>query len=116
MSGKAQSGFQFNQPTIIALLYLASFVTGVTGIVGVVLAFVWKGEAGSGWEASHYTFHIYTFVIGLIAGFIASILTFVFIGFLLFPLIAIWFIIRSVMALLAAQKEQPMPNPTTLFI
>jgi len=40
-------GFEFNHPTIISLLYLASCITGVTAIVGVVLAYVWRGEAGA---------------------------------------------------------------------
>ena len=55
------SGFDFNQPTIISLLYLASFILGVTVIVGVVLAYVWKGEAHAGWEESHYQYLINTF-------------------------------------------------------
>ncbi len=37
-------GFDLNRPTIINLLYIASFITGITGIIGVVLAYVWKGE------------------------------------------------------------------------
>ena len=36
-SAPATSGFDLNRPTIISLLYLTSFITGVTGIVGVVL-------------------------------------------------------------------------------
>lgn len=39
-SSNPASGFELNNPTIISLLYLASFVVGVTGIIGVVLAFV----------------------------------------------------------------------------
>ena len=40
-----QSGFDLNKPTIIAILYLTAFLVGITGIVGIVLAFVWKGES-----------------------------------------------------------------------
>ena len=36
----SNTGFEFNQPTIISLLYLGSFVTGISGLVGVVLAHV----------------------------------------------------------------------------
>lgn len=116
MAENSAEGFKFNQPTIIALLYLGSFLTGVSGLVGIVLAFIWRGEGGSDWEASHYTFHIYTFVVSIIASVIAFVLLFVLIGAFLFPLIAIWVIVRTVVALLAAQKEQPMPNPTSLFL
>lgn len=105
------SGFDFNHPTIIALLYLSSFVVGITGIVGVVLAYVWRGEAAGGWEASHYTFHIRTFWIAFIAGIISTILMILLIGFLGFVLIGIWVIVRSILALLQAQKKLPIPNP-----
>ena len=36
--GQPAGGFDLNRPTIVSLLYLSSFVFGVTAIVGVVLA------------------------------------------------------------------------------
>ncbi|WOE74646.1 DUF4870 family protein [Alterisphingorhabdus coralli] len=112
---KSGGDFDLNQPTIISLLYLGSLLTGITSIIGVVLAFIWKSEAAGSWEESHFTYHIYTFVIGTIAGIVAFILSFVIIGIFLFPLILVWFIVRSVKPLLAAQKQQPMPDPKTLL-
>ncbi|WP_380872835.1 membrane protein [Sphingomonas sp. DBB INV C78] len=109
------AGFDFNHPTIVALLYLASFVVGITGIVGVVLAYVWRGEAAGNWEASHYTFHIRTFWIAFIASIISFPLMLVGIGFLLLLAIAAWVIVRSVLALLAAQKRQPIANPESFL-
>jgi len=109
------SGFDFNQPTIISLCYLGSFVTGITGLVGIVLAHVWQGDDQEAWAASHYSYLIRTFWIGFAASIVASILTFVLIGLLLFPVIAIWVGIRSVMSLLKAQKKEPMPDPETLL-
>jgi uncharacterized membrane protein len=109
------SGFDLNQPTIISLCYLASFVTGITGLVGIVLAHVWQGENRENWAASHFTYLIRTFWIGLLAFFVASLLSFILIGFLLFPLIAVWIGIRSVLSLLKAQKQEPMPDPQTLL-
>ncbi|MEM1132759.1 MAG: hypothetical protein AAGH53_07475 [Pseudomonadota bacterium] len=108
-------GFDLNQPTIISLLYLSSLVLGLTGIIGVVLAFIWKGEAAGSWEESHYTYHIYTFVFGIIGSIVGGILTIVLIGFLVLLLVAIWFIVRTIKALLAAQKHEPMPDPKTLM-
>lgn len=109
------SGFDFNQPTIISVLYLASFVTGITGLVGIVLAHVWQGENQEGWAASHFSYLIRTFWIGFVASLVAMVLSFVLIGFLLFPLIAVWVGVRSVMSLLKAQKQEPMPDPETLL-
>ena len=105
------SGFEFNNPTIISLLYLASFVVGISGIIGVVLAFVWRGEPKADWEVSHYQYLINTFWIGLIGGIAGVILTMVLIGLLVLLAVAVLVIVRSVMSLLNAQKHQPMPNP-----
>lgn len=111
----ANSGFDANRPTIISLLYLGSFVTGVTGLVGIVLAHIWSGEQGQEpWMASHYTYLIRTFWIGFVASIIAGILSLVLIGLLLFPIIAVWFGVRSVLSMVKAQKGEPMPDPETL--
>jgi uncharacterized membrane protein len=111
----ATNGFDLNRPTIISLLYLGGFVTGITGLVGVVLGYVWRGEEQEAWVASHYTYLIRTFWISLIAGLIAMVLSFVLIGFLIFPLIAIWMGVRSVLSLVKAQRKEPMPDPETLL-
>ena len=107
------SGFDFNHPTIISLLYLSSFVLGVTAIVGVVLAFVWKGEPHADWEKSHYEYLIRTFWIGLIGSVISIILMIVLIGFLLMLAVGVLVVVRSVLSLVNAQKQLPMPNPET---
>lgn len=114
MSEQAQTGgFDFNRPTIVSLLYLGGFITGVSAIVGLVLAYVWKGEPHAGWEESHFRYLIRTFWIGLLFSVVAGVLAMILIGFLLFPLIAIWFIVRCVKALLAAQKREPLADPAT---
>ncbi|MGO4166076.1 DUF4870 family protein [Novosphingobium sp. YAF33] len=109
-------GFEFNHPTIISLLYLASCITGVTAIVGVVLAYVWRGEAGGGWERSHYQYQINTFWIGLVGSVLGVLLLVVVIGALVLMAVAVLVIVRSVMSLLNAQKHEPMPDPSTLWI
>jgi uncharacterized membrane protein len=112
-SSQTNSSFDFNQPTIISALYLSGFVLGVTWIVGVVLAYVWKGEAKSEWEASHYTYLIRTFWIGFIGTVISIFLMIVLIGFLLWAAVAVLMVVRCVLSLINAQKHEPMPNPET---
>lgn len=107
------AGFQFNNPTIINLLYLASFITGITGIVGVVLAYVWRGEPKAAWEVSHYEYLIRTFWIFLIGTIVGVILTIVLIGIPLLVAVSVLVVVRSVLSLLKAQKQLPMPNPGT---
>jgi uncharacterized membrane protein len=109
----AASSFDFNQPTIVSLLYLSSFLLGVTSIVGVVLAYVWKGDAKAEWEVSHYQYLINTFWIGLIGGVVSVFLMLLLIGFLLLPAVMVLVVVRCVLSLINAQKQVPMPNPGT---
>lgn len=108
--------FDFNGPTIVSLLYLSSFFLGITGIVGVVLGYVWKGEARPAWELTHYRYLIRTFWIGFIGSIVGVILLLAVIGAFILLGVAVLVIVRSVLALLAAQKQQPMPNPDSWTI
>jgi uncharacterized membrane protein len=110
---QSSSSPSLNRPTIISALYLSSFVLGITVIVGVVLAYVWKGEQHEEWETSHYTYLIRTFWIGLIGSVISIILMLVLIGFLLIIAVGVLVLVRCVLSLINAQKQAPMPNPET---
>ncbi len=112
----AASGFDFNRPTIISLLYLSSAVLGVTGLVGIVLAYVWKGEPHEAWESSHYQYLIRTFWIGVIGSILSVMLMIVLIGFLTICAVGVLVLVRCVLALVNAQKRVPMPNPESLFV
>lgn len=110
------NGFEFNRPTIVGLLYLASCITGISAIIGVVLCYIWKGEPHEPWEATHYTYLIRTFWIGVI-GSVAGIVTLlVGIGFLILLGIAIWSLVRTVLSIVSAQKREAMKDPETLFV
>jgi len=107
--------FEFNRPTIISLLYLASFLTLLSGLAGLILAYVWRNEPHEPWEQSHFTFLIRTFWIGLGCSVICAVLSLVLIGLLGFVLIGVWMVVRSVMALVAAQKHAPIRHPLKLL-
>ena len=109
----AATSFDLNQPTIVSLLYLSSFILGVTSIVRVVLAYVWKGESKEEWEASHFEYLINTFWIGLVGSVISVFLMLLLIGFLLLPAVIVLVVVRCVLSLINAQKREPMPNPGT---
>lgn len=110
------SGFDFNRPTIVGLLYLAVYITGgITGLVGVVLAYIWRGEAHQPWEATHYTYLIRTFWIWVVANILGGITVIVGVGFLILGIIWIWWGVRAVMSLINAQKREPMKDPETLL-
>lgn len=112
-SATPTGNFEFNRPTIVGLLYAGSYLTGLSGLIGLVLAYVWKGEPHEPWEATHYTYLIRSFWIGLAAIIVGVFTMLIGIGFLLFGGAGIWFLVRLVLSLVNAQKRQPMPNPET---
>jgi uncharacterized membrane protein len=96
-------------------LYLAGLVVGITGIVGIVLAYINRGKAG-GFVESHYTFLIRTFWIGLLYALISIVLTLVVIGFLLMFAVAVWFIARCILGLQALQRGDAIKNPESWLL
>jgi uncharacterized membrane protein len=97
---------------LIYVLYLSSFVLGITALVGLVMAYVNRGNA-PGWAASHYAYQIRTFWIGLLYSIIAGLPVMVVVGFVLLPLVAVWMIIRCVKGLQLAGRGEPIPDPAT---
>ncbi|RIK84275.1 MAG: hypothetical protein DCC69_12600 [Hyphomicrobiales bacterium] len=100
---------------VIYVLYIASFVIGVTAIVGIVIAYLNRGKAG-GWVETHYTWAIRTFWIGLLGGFVSLLLMIVGIGFLLALAVAIWVIVRCVVGLQAVSRGEPIRNPESWML
>lgn len=94
---------------VIYALYLASFVLGFTSLIGVVIAYVYKGK-GPAWLDEHYRYQIRTFWIGLLYAVIFSLLTFILIGFPLLLALAIWLIIRCVKGFKGLQEKRAPSN------
>lgn len=107
------NSFDLNHPTIIGLLYIGSYFTGVTAIIGIVLAYVWRNEPHEAWQDSHYQYLIRTFWISLLGVIVGIVLSVILIGFLVLLAVAVQFVIRSVFSIINAQKQQPMPDPQT---
>lgn len=97
---------------IIYILYLASFVIGLTGIVGVIMAYVNKGDAPA-WIQSHYQYQIRTFWIGMLLTVISIATMIIAVGYFLLLAMAVWFIIRCVVGLKHLGKKNSIPDPRT---
>jgi uncharacterized membrane protein len=97
---------------IIYVLYLVGLVTGLTAIIGVIMAYVNRDQAPE-WLKSHYRFQIRTFWIGLLYSVIGSILLTVLIGALVLLFTAIWLILRVVKGFKHLEKREAVPNVET---
>ena len=113
-SGEQNNKGDRTMALIVYVLYALGFFTGITAVIGVVLAYVQRRDAPA-WLQSHHTYQIYTFWIGLAAMILGSLLSMVVIG--LFVLFAwfIWAVVRIVIGLSELHKSRPIPNPTALL-
>jgi uncharacterized membrane protein len=119
-------------PAVCYALYLLAFATGITAIIGVIIAYVQRSTAGPAMH-SHYTFLIRTFWLGIVLAIVSciagailmaigAVLTIVLIGFpimalagLLFGVAAVWFGLRCVMGLIYLSRGEAYPRPYALL-
>ncbi|BBP44632.1 membrane protein [Thiosulfatimonas sediminis] len=98
-------------PTIIYVLFLANIMVPFTGLIGVIMAYINRGD--NIYLDSHYQFQIRTFWIGLLFGFIGFLLLALVIGWLVLFLVVVWLIVRCAIGLKYLNKQQAIPNPTS---
>ncbi|MBV6651279.1 DUF4870 family protein [Hoeflea alexandrii] len=100
---------------VIYILYLVSFVIGISGLVGIVLAHLNRGKSEA-WLESHYTWAIRTFWLGLLGAFVSMLLMIVMIGMLTMLLVALWIVIRTVVGLQKLGRNEPIDNPQSWLL
>ena len=89
-------------------LYLISLFTAVPAFLGVIVAYVKRGDTAGTIEASHYSYAIRTFWWGLLWLVAAIVLKFVLVGFVILGLLWLWFLWRTCRGWLALLDDRPM--------
>lgn len=97
---------------VVYILYLAGLLTGVTTLIGVIMAYVNKNDAPE-WLRTHYRFQIRTFWIGFVYIIVGSILSLMIIGYFILLFWVVWVIIRCVKGLKYVGQNSPYPNPAS---
>jgi uncharacterized membrane protein len=100
---------------LVYVLLLASLVLMVTGIVAVVIAYIYRDEAPA-WLQSHYQLQIRTFWISLIPLVIGAMTWWVLIGQLVLILWLVWFLVRCIKGIRFLNLRRPYPNPDSWWI
>lgn len=100
------------QAKVIYVLYLAGFIVGVTPLIGVVMAYLAKGEAPE-WLDTHYRYQIRTFWIAFLYTFVSALLTVILIGILGLLATAVWLIVRCIKGFQALDRGEPIENVAT---
>ncbi len=97
---------------IVYILYLVSLIVGVTSIIGVIMAYVYRADAPE-WVATHYRFQLRTFWIGLLYAFLSVLTVIIIVGLLFGVFTFIWWIVRSVKGLKLQSEGAAHENPAT---
>ena len=93
---------------IIYILFLIGIVTGLSSLIGVIMAYVERNEMVNTPFEDHMTFLIRTFWIGLIASVIGIITTPIIIGFLIMPLVFVWYTYRCIVGFIKFNDKKPI--------
>ncbi len=96
-------------------LYALAIFLGVSAVVGLVVAYLKRGEAGGTLYASHLTWLIRTFWLTLIGGVIGVVTTLIVIGVPILFAVGIWYIYRVVKGFLRFNDRQPIADPQAWF-
>jgi uncharacterized membrane protein len=97
---------------IVYVLYFASYFTGLTGLIGVIIAHLQCGSADPLLQ-SHYRFQIRTFWIGVLYLVVGLVLCFVMVGFAVLLWWFVWSLVRNIKGILALNEGRPIANPTS---
>jgi uncharacterized membrane protein len=107
VAGLVTSGFPLIAP-----------LTGIVGIIAIVLAYVKQGEAAGTWLASHYRWLIRTFWYSLLWGIVggvifvllAIIIVGLVIGYAIWVATTIWVLYRLIRGYMLFNASQPVPG------
>ena len=94
----------------VYIMYFLGYVTGITTIIGVMIAYLQNRPASSELR-SHFTFQVRTFWIGLIFLVAGGILLQIGIGVLVLLWWFVWSLMRNVKGILALNRNEPIANP-----
>jgi uncharacterized membrane protein len=95
---------------IVYILYFVAYFTGITALIGVIIAHVQVASADP-LLATHYRFQIRTFWIGILYLVIGTILTVVIVGIAILLWWFVWSLVRNVKGTLALNDNKPIANP-----
>ena len=94
----------------VYLLYCVGYFTGISAVIGVVIAHV-KVDDADPVLRSHYQFLIRTFWIGFMYLVIGTVLCIVLVGFAVLAWWFVWSLVRIVKGLVAVNERKPIANP-----
>ncbi|WP_184716380.1 hypothetical protein [Caulobacter sp.] len=116
-------------PAVVYGLYLLGFTNGLTFVIGLIVAYVNRDQAGP-INQSHYTFAIRTFWLSIAWFLIGAVLLafgiplivlaigipMIAIGGLIMGAVSIWFVVRCIMGIVYLVRGEAYPRPRAWLI
>ncbi len=93
---------------VVWSLYIANVIVPFAALVGVIIAYVSRGDAKDTVYFSHFQRQITLFWVGLVVGILGALLTLVFIGWIVLLLLLIYWLVISIKGLLRVLDDRPM--------
>lgn len=101
---------------LVYVLMLASLLfMMVTGIIAVVIAYVYRDEAPA-WLQSHYQLQIRTFWISILYLVLGLLTWILFIGQVILLFWLVWFLVRCIKGIRYLNERRPYPHPQSWWI
>jgi len=94
----------------VYVLYLLAYFTGITALIGVIIAYSQAGSANPEMK-SHYTFQVRTFWIGLLYLVGGLVLLHFVVGAFVLLWWFVWSLVRNIRGLLALNRNEAIANP-----
>ena len=98
--------------TIVYALYGLGFLTGITALAGLILAYIQRENADALWR-THFDFQIRTFWLGIATLFLGMITALLLIGYLIMLWWLVWTLVRVIKGYLTLNEGKPINNPKT---
>ena len=116
-------------PAVVYILFLIGLANGLTIIIGLVVAYIYRDRAGP-MMRTHYLFQSRSCWMGLglaalgaaiaLSGILLAVILvgipLIWFGFTLISLVGVWFAVRCVLGLFYLFNNEPYPRPDTWLI
>lgn len=99
---------------LVYVLLILSVVFWVTGLAGVIVAYVYKDDAPA-WLQSHYRLQIRTFWISFLYIIVGVLTLFVLVGYVVLLFWLVWFLVRCIKGIRYLNRGQAYPQPENWF-
>lgn len=99
---------------VVYALYAAAAITGITMLIGVIIAYVKRNEVAGTIDYEHMQYLIRTFWLTLLWSVVGTILAILLVGYVILLLVAVWAAYRVIMGAMRLMDNQPV-NPYGWF-